>query len=216
MTLLNKTISDTESKYLKRLEEFFSGHYPSGHLVSHGLDHHRRVWSYAKELLQNEKEDSQFTPQFVANLIVACFLHDIGMAKDIGFRHGLLSSKYCRDFLGMVSMEPDYFKDAIESIEHHDEKEYMPAGNSQSLLKYLTAADDLDAYGYIGIYRYLEIYMARGINLHEASGLIMKNAVARFRNFESMFGKESGVVKKHQKRFQILINYFEGLSSEIR
>lgn len=215
MTQLKSIISETETKYLKRLEEFFLVHYPSGHLVSHGLDHHNRVWSFAKELIRSEKEVSQFTSQFVDNLIVACYLHDIGMAKEIGFRHGSISNKYCRDFLAAESMDTVYFNESLEAIEHHDEKEKTTDRSSRLLLKFLAAADDLDAFGYIGVYRYLEIYLARGIRLQETPLLIKKNAEARFRNFENMFGKESLIVVKHRKRFQILISYFENLSSEL-
>jgi hypothetical protein len=32
------------------------------------------------------------------------------------------------------------------------------------MLTILSVADDLDAFGYIGIYRYIEIYLERGIN----------------------------------------------------
>lgn len=216
MTPLNKNISDAESKYLKRLEDFFSVHYPSGYLVSHGLDHHRRVWSFAKELILNEKEVLQFTSQFVENLIVACYLHDIGMTEEKGFRHGHLSRNYCLEFMKSESIDQEYFEEALEAIEHHDEKEYVPGKDSQSLLRFLTSADDLDAFGYIGIYRYLEIYLARGIELQEAVNKIKNNAEARFMNFENMFGKESDLVVKHRQRFHILFNYFEGLNSELR
>ena len=37
-------------------------------------------------------------------------------------------------------------------------------GINNDLLTILSVSDDLDAFGYIGIYRYTEIYLTRGID----------------------------------------------------
>jgi HD superfamily phosphodiesterase len=48
---LTGTIESAERKFKQILEEFFIGAYDDRYLSSHGIDHHRRVWNYAKELL---------------------------------------------------------------------------------------------------------------------------------------------------------------------
>ena len=40
----------------------------------------------------------------------------------------------------------------------------------------LSVADDLDAFGFTGIYRYSEIYLMRGINPNQLGHLIIENA----------------------------------------
>jgi hypothetical protein len=37
-----------ELQFKQILEEFFVSFYDEKSLVSHGIDHHRRVWKYAK------------------------------------------------------------------------------------------------------------------------------------------------------------------------
>ena len=56
------------------------------------------------------------------------------------------------------------------------------------LLNILSVADDLDAFGYTGIYRYSEIYLTRGISPKEIGNLIRENASRRYHNFEKIFG----------------------------
>ena len=54
----------------------------------------------------------------------------------------------------------------------HDDKEgpartLAQAGEQTGILTVLSIADDLDAMGVIGIYRYIEIYLKRNIHLSE-------------------------------------------------
>ena len=44
------------------------------------------------------------------------------------------------------------------------EKIYLRRQDRNDLLTVLSVADDLDAFGFTGIYRYSEIYLTRGIN----------------------------------------------------
>ena len=48
---LTVSIESAELKFRQILEDFFVSVYDEKDLFSHGIDHHRRVWSYAKELL---------------------------------------------------------------------------------------------------------------------------------------------------------------------
>ena len=84
-----------------------------------------------------------------------------------------------------ILMKNDY-KDVLETIENHDNKDYPQAAEGISaLLNVLSVADDLDAFGFTGIYRYSEIYLARGINPLKLGNLIRENAAGRFENLNA-------------------------------
>ena len=81
------------------------------------------------------------------------------------------------------------------------------------LLKILSIADDLDAFGRTGIKRYLEIYHVRGIPEEDIPRTILENAASRFSNFELFASGNHKFYTKHKKRYLLLRDYFEGLKS---
>ena len=201
-------IEKAENDLRASLEEFFTSVYPSGQLVSHGLEHHRRVWEYAKELLRNVYALKPGTdPNFVNKLIIACYLHDIGMSVEKGERHGRHSRKICDNFLAKNSPGSSFYEDMLHAIEHHDDKDYKGSKTENEILSILTAADDLDAFGPDGAERYLEIYRLRGIPEDELKDRIIANARNRFRNFELSFSGFPGLISEHKKRYESLISY---------
>ncbi len=206
-------INSAEELYKDLLESFFSGIYPLNKLMSHGLDHHKRVWGYAKELLQYTDNPDKL---FIEKLIIACFLHDIGMSTDPGINHGFHSKKLTERFLSENNLRISDFQDVLEAIENHDNKDYDNSGAKTDLQTLLSVADDLDAFGYIGIYRYLEIYLERGVSQHLIGQVIRDNALKRFKNFELTFGKYPDLLEKHKNRYMILDNFFAGLISEYK
>jgi HD superfamily phosphodiesterase len=203
-------------KFIHALEEFFKSVYDDNKLPSHGIDHHRRVWNYAKELLQYLHKTEEKTDQdFVEKLLIASYLHDIGMAVDQGERHGLHSRILCEQFLSVNYLHLSDFQDVLEAIENHDNKEYIDSPSDNRLLMLLSVADDLDAFGHIGIYRYIEIYLARGAQPDKIGPMILENAARRFINFESIFGRFPGLIEKHRKRYLVLESFFKDFVSEL-
>ena len=96
---LSEIIESAENQYKQILEEFFISVYNERSLSSHGIDHHRRVWNYAKELLKLiPSENINISSHFSSNLIIACYLHDIGMSVDPGVKHGKHSRDFCFSF----------------------------------------------------------------------------------------------------------------------
>ena len=93
-------IEFAEHKYKKILEDFFITIYDEKKFSSHGIDHHRRVWIYAKELvkIRNDSDPPEY-PDLESKLIIACYLHDIGMAINTGENHGRYSMDLCIRFL---------------------------------------------------------------------------------------------------------------------
>lgn len=205
-------IFNLEKRYLTQLESFFLREWGETRLWSHDLSHHRRVWKFAKELIPYF-EIKNTDPKFLIKLMIACYLHDIGMATDASTKHGIYSREKCSQFLNENELKESDFNDVLHAVENHDDKEYTdPSGNS-ILLTILSVADDLDAFGYVGICRYLEIYLLRGTTPAEIGHKILFNARSRFSNFTNLVSVKNDFVDNNRKRFKILeqffINYIE-------
>lgn len=209
-------IESAEDKYRQILEEYFIKKWGDTALFSHNIDHHRRVWHYAKELLSEAGKNNIITIPFSPDkLLTACYLHDLGMAIETGERHGMQSSKLFREFIAENGLPESEFADTITAIRDHDRKENIQDQRFSDLLSFLTIADDLDAFGHIGISRYLEIYFLRGISSSEIGYKVRDNAARRFANFRSVFGNNSGLFKRHMARFQILDDFFYSYNLQV-
>lgn len=212
---ISEKIQSAEKKYKQILEDFFIKKWAKTILYSHDLDHHRRVWHYAKELLTETGESCIDNYLVTEILIVACYLHDIGMSSEIGIRHGVSSRRLCEEFLAINGLQVSEFPGLLDIIENHDKKEYEIKNNTKGLLSVLNESDDLDAFGYIGIYRYIEIYLLRGIPREEIGFRVRENAGKRFANFESAFGNYPVIFEKHRNRFRDLDDFFSALINQV-
>jgi HD superfamily phosphodiesterase len=212
---LTALIESAEHQFKQILEEFFISVYDEKSLPSHGIDHHRRVWKYAKEIIlsletHNITEDNNLP----FKLIIACYIHDTGMSVDKGARHGHHSRALCSLFLKKNKLKESDYNDVLIAIENHDNKEYKTASVEFDLLTILSAADDLDAFGFTGIYRYAEIYLTRGIPTDEIGYLIKENAAVRFCNFESTFRILEALVEKQSARYRLLDSFFSEYNNQ--
>jgi HD superfamily phosphodiesterase len=206
---LTSFIDTAEREFRHILEEFFTGVYDESFPSSHNIEHHRRVWKYAKELLPcyiriNPSTDNNL-PQ---KLLIASFLHDIGMSVDPGVKHGHYSRDLCKQFLKENHLKETDYSDVLSAIEYHDDKEYHYSDGENDILKILSVADDLDAFGFIGIFRYTEIYLMRKANIFQIGKMIRDNARGRFENFRNIFRTSAELVRKHEQRYRILDDFF--------
>ncbi len=214
--LLSEKISSSESKYLKILEEFFNTIFNTFLLPSHGIDHHKRVWYYAKEIMKDlDAHYFELDESLSDKLIIASFLHDSGMSIETGFRHGLESRKICERFLKERNLSTIEFTEVLDAVENHDNKEYTGINKPGDLLTILSVADDLDAFGFTGIYRFIEIYLARNKPLNELGDLIIDNCETRFRNFLKTYGSCTDLVEKHSKRYEIISSFFNCYNQQV-
>ena len=205
-------IEAAENKYLTLLESFFNAKWGSSGLWSHDLSHHRRVWQYAQELLS--LTDQAIDQDLTDKLLIACYLHDIGMTIDPGEKHGRYSRQLCEEFLSRINQDPADFPDLLLVIESHDNKSYKESSVPGKLFLFLSVADDLDAFGYIGIYRYLDIYLARGVEPAKTAQIVLKNAGSRFNFFEQNFSNYPELLTRHRNRYNILRDFCQHLESE--
>jgi HD superfamily phosphodiesterase len=205
---LTDNIQSAERLFIFPLENFFSGKYDEKSLPSHGLSHHTRVWKFAKELLPFAAPECRSDPGFIQKLLIASFMHDIGMSVEPGVKHGLHSRSMCEEFLQINNYDPSDYHDLLDTIHNHDNKEYSGSLNDNELLKILSVADDLDAFGYAGIYRYAEIYLIRGTGFVELGNMVLKNARKRFENFRRTFSKNTIFFEKQKRRYLLLDQFY--------
>jgi HD superfamily phosphodiesterase len=213
---LTGTIESAERQFRQILEEFFISVYDEKSLPSHGIVHHRRVWNNAKEILYAAFTGNQkISKDFVSSLIIACYLHDIGMSVDPGFRHGIHSRDLTVRFLSANNLNANEFTGLLDAIENHDKKDYTVERDTNDLLTILSVADDLEAFGFTGIYRYSEIYLTRKIKPQIIGEMIIENAEKRFKHFSEIFGDYTELFQKHKKRYNILIGFFTEYNKQV-
>jgi hypothetical protein len=205
-----------EIRYQRKLEIFFRSVYDDSRLISHGLAHHMRVWENAKEILSLDNlrylaNDNSF----VEKLIMACFIHDTGMSVDPGIIHGIHSSAIFKRFLAENNLNFTDYQDVIQAVEDHDKKQYYPSYRINDLTDILSVADDLDAFGFNGIFRYAEIYLERNTSFEKLGHMVLENAAGRFGNFNRRFWTDITFYKKHEKNYKILRRFFTGYNSQL-
>lgn len=207
---LKGQIESAETQFKQILEDFFTSVFNEKLLSSHGIDHHRRVWKYSKELLSFLPEQD-ISPEYKLpqKLIFAAYLHDIGMVIEPGDRHGIHSRELCKRFLILNNLPAEDYGDVLETIEKHDLKNYNNDSTVHDLLTLLSVADDLDAFGFTGIFRYAEIYLKRKTDLEDIGSFIMGNAAKRFNHFIRNFEYNDKLIEKHKKRYLLLDDFFK-------
>lgn len=211
-----QNIYSAEIKLRQAAEDFFIRIWGNTRLPSHDLDHHRRVWHYAKDLVQ-KIEDSRrgkftFSPD---HLMLACYFHDIGMSLDPGIKHGKHGRNILQMFLSENGLDTASYKDALDAVENHDDKDYHSPANPYDLITLLSASDDMDAFGYTGIFRYIEIYLTRGVDMNILGHLIRENASKRFENLTRTYGFLDELIIKHEKRYKIIDEFFKRYNEQI-
>ncbi len=213
---LTGPIESAEHQFKQILEEFFISVYEENSLPSHGIKHHRRVWNHAKELTLILGEQNLIKDLNIPfSLIIACYLHDLGMSVDRGVKHGRHSMELCRKFLSDNNLNENDFPGLLQAVLNHDNKDYRESAEVNELLTILSVADDLDAFGFTGIYRYLEIYLMRGEQTRTLGREIRENAGKRYIHFEETFVFSESLVSKHRKRYEILDHFFSEYEKQV-
>jgi len=157
----------------------------------------------------------------ISQALIACMFHDTGLIKDSSENHGFQSRLYCEQFFStnpVLSIENKEI--VLSAVELHDDKSLKDFNDSnlnsfQDIHSLVSAADDLDAFGLIGVFRYLEIYLIRGIPLRELPAKVMVNLQNRFINFEKGFSVMSQFVESNRVKYLVAYNFFSGLETQI-
>lgn len=195
-------IQQVESKWMAELIRHFKSQFKGTWLPSHDLEHHQRVWQNACQIcIDSGVQDEIFYQQ----LLLACFFHDLGMVYDTSSQHGKRSADLCRNFLEARHEKTDFnLGPLLEAIEFHDDKEYRIAFDRNPVYIYLSLADDLDAFGARGAYRYIEIYVLRGERIEDIPDLILVNAAGRYAKVMSLLELLSLDPEPFREKYSVL------------
>jgi hypothetical protein len=181
---ISERIAEAEEKWLEEVGPFVADLFGETFLPSHDHNHARRVWSLSKRLLlELESYDSPADQELVEGLLLASWFHDTGMVRDPGEKHGAYGGEIFERFIG----EHHLFKEVMNVIKNHDTKERslypdLKPGRPPAMMAILSIADDLDALGTVGIYRYSEIYLKRGLPPALLGIKVLANVRRRFKN----------------------------------
>ena len=203
-------LAKTEKRWLKILYHAIKSEFIKHPLPSHDHTHHYRVWFFAKELLRVLSDAGYDVDSTLAEKsIISAFFHDVGMTITHKPSHGIESRLICERYLHeMGGMKLSYIDEILDAIELHDDKRYLQKMQGINVYTILAVADDLDACGAIGVYRYYEIYLLRGMRKEEIPLNVIGNIEIRFCFMQSIFGSLKALIKKHERRKQLTIDYF--------
>jgi len=210
-----------ESRWLQRLYEYVKELFSQTWLPSHDHTHHLRVWTLAKKLVTIlQLQGYHFSKRKLEQLIIAVFFHDTGLTRTMDASHGIESRELCRKYLtGQSTLSGTSLDKILDAVEKHDDKTYedpaLVAKNTQdNLLTLLAVCDDLDAYGAIGVFRYLEIYVHRGIPLQQIAVKTIENLRKRFQYLIQQYGEMKEFMQEQEKRWQYTVDFYNELDRQ--
>jgi hypothetical protein len=179
-------------------------------IPSHDQCHHYRVWHYMKELLAGMNDAGIRTSEETAEkAIIAAFFHDTGLVRTLDESHGRAGRQLCLDyFRDRGSVYPPGIEEILLAIEKHDDKQSTHAGTGTDLLSILSTCDDLDAFGYIGAYRYAEIYLLRGTGITVLPSRVLSNLENRYRNLLRRWQILTSFVYGQQERYALTRDFY--------
>jgi HD superfamily phosphodiesterase len=193
----------------EKLIRFFNERFGSVSLPSHNLEHHLRVLAHAMGIAGHLRNAGFcFSDDFIAGLQIACMTHVIGMALDNSHSHGKAGMEMAAEFMAGMEIPADLREEILGAVENHDRNDYSVSSPPDSMLTILSVADDLDAFGYIGIYRYIEIYLKRGVDPEKISDMVRPNLTSRYQHMTRVYGFLPGFIGRHTPRYETASDFF--------
>jgi HD superfamily phosphodiesterase len=204
-------LAGTEKKWLKTLFNEIKREFTGHPLPSHDHTHHLRVWYFARDLLTAlSAAGCHIDQSLVEKTLISVLFHDTGMTVTTEPSHGVGSRLICeRYFNEKGGIDRSGLDEILEAVEMHDDKQYAEKMQGINTYTILTVADDLDAYGAIGVYRYYEIYLLRGMKEKEIPGKAIGNINTRFSFMVRAFGFLESFIRKHEERKKRTVSYFK-------
>lgn len=215
-SVLEIWIDRAEARWLDALYENAKAFFHENKLPSHDHTHHMRVWNLCKALLREISTfNTRIDQSLVEGVLIAAFFHDLGMATSTREDHGILGSELFLNWVrDMGAIRPQRIDEISRAIELHDRKdlqiyESFSSEVAPEILGVLSAADDVEALGIIGIYRYAEIYLKRHIPLEELGGSILANVKGRFVHLSNGCRFCKHLIEKYKQQYNELCHFFD-------
>jgi len=209
-------IKAAEDKYKAILETRCRNLFSETYIPSHDYLHHARVWEYAKQLMRHLFSAGMTNDNILPEkAIIAVFFHDTGLTVNKGADHGKESRKICREFLLQSATDTVFHNEILDAVEKHDDKNYGSVSSPASLESIVAVADDMDAFGHIGVLRYWEIYTMRRLDTSDIPRMIISNAESRFRHLESTYHMFPGLIGEQKARLDFLVSFYTTLTKSL-
>lgn len=157
----------------------------------------------------------------VEGVLIAAYFHDLGMVYSMKEEHGKLGRDICENYFREKEIEPpSRFEELLDAIERHDVKQerIYPGifpGDAPDILSILSISDDLEALGIIGIYRYAEIYLQRGIDLMNLGVSILGNVTTRYNNILKSCASCPDLVKTYRQQYAELVSFYDRYNQQL-
>ena len=214
-------INRAEGVWLKSIENHITALFSGTFLPSHDHTHHRRVWHISRQLIREiGKRNDHMDYQTVEGILIASWFHDVGLIHSTDENHGVAGSDMCRAyFRHNEGILPRSFEELLEAIRRHDQKEEqiysgIERDRRPEILAILSMADDLEALGTIGIYRYAEIYLERGIPLGELGERVVRNVNSRFHRLSGCSLCEA-LIRSYSREWKELVSFYEQYTKQL-
>jgi len=216
-------IDRAEETWLDALYDHAKALFQKSPLPSHDHTHHMRVWNLSKSLLREIATfNSRIDQSLVEGVLIATFFHDLGMATSTREDHGRLGSECCMTwFRDRGRTKPERFEEITRAIELHDRKNLQmyksfSPDTAPEILGILSVADDLEALGIIGIFRYTEIYLERNIPLEELGTRILANVLTRFEHLSDGCRLCDRMLEKYRQQYDELWLFFQEYNIQLK
>lgn len=209
-------IAAVEKNWLDAVTAYLDKHFESIFLPSHDLSHHLRVWRISKMILEEiALQNNQIDQNLIEAVMQASLFHDAGMVITRAPDHGAESAIIYNDFISKNKVpKPALHEIILEAIEYHDRKldhYYQPFtfADRPDVQTIISIADDIDALGTIGIYRYTEIYLVREIPLISLGIKVLENVTTRYNNFVKACSLFPALIHRTRDNYKEIVNFFD-------
>jgi HD superfamily phosphodiesterase len=205
------------ASYLKKLvnklavanEEFNRRQAQDGKLITYvdDVDHGSRHAADLLELAYRLAESRGLYGQIDWKVLIAAIaLHDIFAYED--YNHAPKAEIFAREFL-KGELTQDQINKVVWAIRLHDKR--TPRGQFQRAQAGLEAQilfdiDQLEAFGYKGIYRFIAVYARRHVPFETLKTAVPINAQIRF---NSLFFEQSRAIADQPDGYPVLRSFFE-------
>lgn len=215
-------ILSVEEAWLEDVTSFVKDLFKDIYLPSHDHSHHLRTWKASKLIMREIAVfNVSITEEFVEAALLASLFHDTGISETRGIAHGTKGKNiYLKFITENHPGEPAMHQQIARAIEMHDQKTesiFIPFhwDRPPDLLTMISIADDMDAMGTIGIYRYAEIYLHRGTPLKSLGMTLLENISIRYNNFSKASTLVPSLINKTKPKFQEILNFYDSYNQQL-
>ncbi|MCF8225378.1 MAG: HD domain-containing protein [Bacteroidales bacterium] len=210
-----------ESRWLEPVSQFVDRIFRDVYLPSHDMTHHIRTWENAKKLLlETYSNPGSVGEDIVEALLFTTLFHDTGMTETKGKSHGTASRIIYESYINNFGYLPSKHNEICHTIELHDNKKddifhKIEKEGTPDILTLTGIADDLDALGTVGIYRYAEIYLHRNSNFRILGSSVISNVAIRYSRLLNAISALPGMASSVTKDYKIILDFYTHYNQDI-